>query len=52
MLGKEVATLVNEVKDAGSYDINFDASNLASGMYIYTITAGNFTASKKMMLMK
>jgi len=52
MLGKEVATLVNEVKDAGSYDINFDASNLASGMYVYTITAGNFTASKKMMLMK
>lgn len=52
MLGKEVATLVNEVKDAGSYDVNFNASNLSSGMYVYTITAGNFTASKKMMLMK
>jgi hypothetical protein len=52
MLGKEVATLVNEIKDAGSYDVSFNASNLASGMYVYTITAGNFTASKKMMLMK
>lgn len=52
LLGKEVATLVNEVKDAGSNYVIFDASNLSSGMYIYTITAGNFTASKKMMLMK
>ena len=52
MLGKEVATLLNSVKDAGSYNVNFDASNLSSGMYVYTITAGNFTSSKKMMLMK
>lgn len=52
MLGKEVATLVNEVKDAGSNHVIFDGSNLSSGMYVYTITAGNFTASKKMMLLK
>ncbi|HQJ47346.1 MAG TPA: T9SS type A sorting domain-containing protein, partial [Ignavibacteriaceae bacterium] len=52
MLGKEVASLVNTVKEAGSYEVNFNASNLASGMYVYTITAGNFTSSKKMMLMK
>lgn len=52
MLGKEIATLVNNVKEAGSYEVNFDASNLASGMYVYSITAGNFTASKKMMLLK
>ncbi len=52
MLGKEVANLVNTVKEAGSYEVNFNASNLASGMYVYTITAGNFTSSNKMMLMK
>lgn len=52
MLGKEVASLVNTVKDAGSYEVNFSAQNLASGMYVYSITAGNFTSSKKMMLLK
>lgn len=52
MLGKEVANLVNTVKEAGSYEVSFNASNLASGMYVYSITAGNFTSSKKMMLMK
>jgi hypothetical protein len=52
MLGKEITTLVNTIKDAGAYEVNFDASNLASGMYVYSITAGNFTSSKKMMLLK
>lgn len=52
MLGKEVLTLINGVKDAGSYEFNFDASKLTSGLYVYTLTAGNFTASKKMMLLK
>ncbi len=52
VLGREVSTLVNEVKDAGNYEINFNASNLASGMYFYTINAGNFSATKKMMLIK
>ncbi|MCL6493882.1 MAG: T9SS type A sorting domain-containing protein [Ignavibacterium sp.] len=52
MLGSEVATLVNQVQDAGTHNVVFNASNLASGMYVYTITAGNFTASKKMMLLK
>lgn len=52
MLGKEVATLVNGVQDAGSHNVQFNASNLASGMYVYTINAGNFTSSKKMMLLK
>ncbi|HCY76177.1 MAG TPA: hypothetical protein DHV28_09675 [Ignavibacteriales bacterium] len=52
MLGKEVANLVNTVKEAGSHEVTFNASSLASGMYVYTITAGNFTSSKKMMLMK
>ncbi len=52
VLGTEVATLVNSNQDAGVYDVNFDASSLASGMYIYTLKAGNFTSSKKMMLLK
>lgn len=52
MLGKEVANLVNTQKAAGSHEVSFDASNLASGMYVYTITAGNFVSSKKMMLLK
>jgi hypothetical protein len=52
VLGEEVATLVNANQDAGAHTINFDASNLASGLYIYTLNAGNFTSSKKMMLLK
>jgi hypothetical protein len=52
ILGREVSTLVNEVRNAGNHEVNFDASGLASGMYIYTVTAGDYTASKKMMLLK
>jgi hypothetical protein len=52
ILGNEVATLVNEQKAVGSYEVRFDAGNLASGMYIYTLKAGNFTQTKKLMLMK
>ena len=51
-LGKEVATLVNEEKAAGSYEIEFNASSLASGVYYYRINAGNFVDTKKMILMK
>ncbi len=52
MLGREVATLVNTTKEAGNYEVNFNASNLASGLYIYKIQAGSFTQSKKMLLLK
>jgi hypothetical protein len=52
MLGKEVATLVNEKLDAGSYQILFDASQLPSGIYFYKLTAGNFSETKKMILLK
>ena len=52
VLGSQVATLVNEVKPAGSYEVNFNASNLSSGVYYYTISAGKFTSTKKMILMK
>lgn len=50
--GQEVASLVNEVKDAGNYVVNFDASKLTSGIYFYTITSGKFTETKKMLLLK
>jgi hypothetical protein len=52
ILGSEVATLVNEQKPAGKYEVNFNARSLASGIYIYKIQAGEFTASKKLMLLK
>jgi Secretion system C-terminal sorting domain len=52
VLGKEVATLVNEEKPAGSYQVNFSALHFSSGVYYYTISAGNFNATKKMILMK
>jgi len=50
ILGKEVATLVNENKQAGYHKIDFDGSKLTSGIYIYTIKANNFAQSKKMIL--
>jgi hypothetical protein len=43
---------VNEFKEAGVYTINFDASHLYSGMYIYKIEAGNFVQTRKMTLLK
>ena len=52
ILGKEVATVVNMNQAAGSYVANFDASKLSSGIYIYKITAGNYSSTKKMMLLK
>ncbi|MBS1495231.1 MAG: T9SS type A sorting domain-containing protein [Bacteroidetes bacterium] len=52
ILGKEVMTIVNEVKNAGDYAMDFDGRNLSSGIYFYKLEAGNFTATKKMMLVK
>ncbi|MGE5682033.1 MAG: T9SS type A sorting domain-containing protein [Bacillota bacterium] len=52
MLGKEVAALVDEFKSAGSYSVQFNASSLPSGLYIYTIQAGEYKDSKKLMLLK
>ncbi len=51
-LGKQVGILADEYKIAGNYKVNYDASNLASGMYFYTITAGSYTETKKMTLVK
>lgn len=52
VLGKEIATLVNEEKPAGTYIIKWNANNFASGIYFYTMRSGNFTQSRKMILMK
>ncbi len=52
VLGNEIATLVNATQEAGAHDLSFDASQLSSGLYIYKLNAGNFTSSKKMMLLK
>jgi len=52
VLGNEVANLVNTTQEAGLHSVNFDASSLSSGLYIYTLNTGNFTSSKKMMLLK
>ena len=52
ILGSKVATLVNEEKSAGSYEVNLNGSNLSSGIYFYKIQAGNFVQTKKMILLK
>jgi hypothetical protein len=52
LLGREVATLVNERKDPGVYNVDFNATNMASGIYLYKISSGDFSAVKKMMLVK
>ena len=52
VLGREVKTLVNEYKTAGDYNADFNASHLASGIYFYRITAGKYTAVRKMQLLK
>jgi len=52
ILGQEVATLVNEKREAGSYEVEFDGSKLTSGVYFYRLGAGEFVSVKKLMLMK
>jgi hypothetical protein len=52
VLGKEVATLVNEIQSAGTYSRTFNAANLPSGLYIYTLKAGSNVQTKKMLLLK
>jgi hypothetical protein len=52
MLGREVATLVNGYTTSGMHEVQFNAANLASGIYLYRLTSGNFTEVKKMMLVK
>jgi len=52
VLGKEVDFLLNERKEPGNYSVSFNAENLPTGIYIYKLTAGKFTAIKKLMLLK
>jgi hypothetical protein len=52
MLGREVTTLVNERKEAGAYDVRFDASSLASGLYFYRLKAGAFVETRKLLLLR
>ena len=52
VLGNEVATLINEYRNAGSYEIDFDASKLSSGVYFYQLKVGEYLQTRKMVLMK
>lgn len=52
ILGQEVAVLVNSVQNAGSYEVEFNASHLSSGAYLYRLSAGSFVKTSKMILMK
>ena len=51
-LGNEIKTIVNEIKTAGKFSVNFDGSNLPSGVYFYRLTSGNFSKTKKLLLLK
>jgi len=52
VLGKEAAIVLNENKQAGTYEVNFNASSLSSGVYFYKMTAGKFSSIKKMVVLK
>ena len=52
LLGREIASLVNEEKPPGVYTVNFNGSNFASGIYFYRFRAGSFTSTKKLILLK
>ncbi|MEO8666465.1 MAG: agmatine deiminase family protein [Ignavibacteria bacterium] len=52
MLGNEIKTLVNEKQNAGSYSVTFDGANLPSGIYFYKLTAGSYSDTKRMILLK
>jgi hypothetical protein len=52
VLGREVATLVERQQEAGRYQVPFNAANMTSGVYFYTLRAGNFLQTRKMLLVK
>jgi hypothetical protein len=52
ILGREIATLVDEYKPAGNYEVKFSGYNLPSGIYFYTLRSGNYVQTRKMVLIK
>ena len=52
ILGREIATLIDDYKQAGDYEAIFDAAKLSSGTYLYKLQAGHFIETKKMILLK
>jgi hypothetical protein len=52
VLGREIATLVERIQEAGTYAVSFDASHIPSGVYFYTLKSGEFFTVKKMMLLR
>jgi serine protease AprX len=52
LLGKEMATLINEARESGEYEVEFEGSSISGGVYIYTLTAGSYSASRKLILLK
>jgi hypothetical protein len=52
MLGREVSVLVNERRDAGIHEVQFDASGLSSGAYLYRLTTGDFAQTRRLLLLQ
>jgi hypothetical protein len=52
MIGREVSVLVDQKKEAGIYDVRFDGSGLASGVYLARLTAGNFVQTRKVLIVR
>jgi hypothetical protein len=52
ILGREAAVLVNKIQSKGSYKVEFNGQHLSSGIYLYSLKINNFTAKKKMLLVK
>jgi hypothetical protein len=52
VMGREVAVLINGMRDAGSHSVTFDATGLASGIYLYKLEASEYSSVQKMVLMK
>ena len=52
VMGQEVSTLVNSTMESGRHAVTFDATGLTSGLYFYTVSMGDFTATKKMLLVQ
>jgi len=52
VLGREVTTILNEVKQVGNFEVDFDGSDLSSGIYFYRMQAGDYFKTRKMILLK